>query len=120
MIHMLGELVPLLVSYKFPQIIFGATVAFIIWKYLVPKKAAAAAASAKKNIVQNGSSTDFVPVPLESDDEVGVREQSVNADIQDMRMQRKIRMRAGWKTRGWADSELMPPKSRRWEGIHQQ
>ena len=44
----------------------------------------------------------------------------MNADIQDMRMQRQIRQRAGWKTRAWVDSELMPPKSRRWDGIGQQ
>ena len=115
MIAMLGEIFPVLFAFKFPQIIVGITVALIVWKYMAPKKKAAASAAKKAS-----STADFVPVPQESDDEVGVREQSVNADIQDMCMQRKIRMRAGWKTRDWVDSELMPPKSRRWDGIHQQ
>ena len=112
MFQLLGELVPVLVAYKFPLMFLLLTVAFICWKYVGP--------DGPQKAAPQDSSLAFRPVPLEAEDEVDVRKESVNADIQDMRMQRKIRMRAGWKTRDWVDSELMPPKSRRWDGIHQQ
>lgn len=111
---LLADMGTLLFSYKFPQIVLGLTIAYMIWTYLAAPNATR---YAKNKIVQDADG-DFVPLPPGADDEEQIthRRSSVNADLQDIRMRRQIRMKAGWKARGWADSELMAPKSRRWDG----
>lgn len=93
-------------AYKIPHIVLALAAALFIFKYAFPSRPT----------IQTKDG--FTPLPPAADDQEKItrRRSSVNADIQDIRMRRQVRMKAGWRARSWNKSELVPPKSRRWEG----
>ena len=97
---MIDQLIPLFVEYKWPTITFIITVFFLVVKYLSRKP------------IKKVTEEPDTPSEIE---EFDVQQGSLNADMQDILMRKKTRLNAGWRARSFNRSELVPPKSRRWD-----
>tara|TARA_B100001093_G_C26195435_1_gene745759 strand:- start:38 stop:406 length:369 start_codon:yes stop_codon:yes gene_type:complete len=118
---LIAELFPVILGYRFPFILAVLTVGFIIYRYIRPQSSVSAVTKAKNKIIQDADG-DFVPLPPGADDEERItqRQSSMNADAEDMTMRKYDKRKGGWKAlphSSWSQSELIPPKSRRWDGL---